>query len=94
MLEKQRAKSKKDMLSLRVNFISSNLDKVKQELQESDVNKKLDSLEQKLKSINANIFNLNESIIVKEREGDFESVRNNVLLTCQQINSLLVQTNS
>jgi chromosome segregation ATPase len=91
LMEKQRCKSKRDALQARAALCQQKLERQKQELQDSDVYKKLDALEQKARANGQNIYTIADFVTTRERETDYEEIQKHSLQLTQQINQLLVQ---
>eukprot|EP00455_Lapot_gusevi_P006037 TRINITY_DN12580_c0_g6_i2.p1 TRINITY_DN12580_c0_g6~~TRINITY_DN12580_c0_g6_i2.p1 ORF type:complete len:600 (-),score=185.03 TRINITY_DN12580_c0_g6_i2:75-1874(-) len=92
MMEKQRTQNKKDALLQRSEAIHNRLQKQQQELKDNEIMKRLELLENKIKEYAKNIFGLNEFIVTRERESDYETILGQVNQITSQINQLLSQS--
>ena len=93
LMEKQKSKNKRDALQQRVAVMQQRLEKQKQDVNDSEVFKKLDSLDQKLRAQGQNIYSINEFVTARERESDYESIQVQTNQLLGQINTFLIQTN-
>jgi len=82
---------RRDELRLQVGLHSSECDKKLKKIQDSEVGKTLQGLEQKLRHYEQSIFHLNDFIKVKELETQFQSEKEECGKFIDELNSLHIQ---
>jgi len=71
-----------------VKGLSASYESAKKQLEASETHTRLESLEKKLRTYAQNIFTLQEYVETKGRETDFESLKNNCVNICGNLNNL------
>lgn len=68
--------------------LSASYEGAKKQLESSETHTRLESLEKKLRTYAQNIFTLQEYVETKGRETDYESLKNNCVNICGNLNNL------
>jgi hypothetical protein len=72
--EKVRTAKDREMLKLRLQLLGHNFDRKKRDLGSNEANKRLEALEQRLRSHAQSSYTLQDYIVTKKRESDWESL--------------------
>lgn len=90
MMLKGTARMKREAAKLEVHALSKDLERSKSELASSDVNKRLDGQEYKLRTRSQLVYDLQTFIDSRKRESDYADLQKHVLSVRQEINKLIV----
>ncbi|KAF1326922.1 hypothetical protein FI667_g8040, partial [Globisporangium splendens] len=88
---KQQYICRRDAMKQQVNGLNLQIENLKQSTADHDTAKNLDSLEQKLRHHEQNIFHLREYIDTKSREIDYEHVKQDCFKVLQELNTLRIK---
>lgn len=91
---KQQYIRRRDAIKQQVNALNLQLENLKQTTSNHDTAKNLDSLEQKLRHHEQNIFHLREYIDSKSREINYEHVKQDCFKVLQDLNALRIKQQS
>merc|ERR1711918_332965 len=69
-------------------YLQEQLESSKKMLESSETHTRLESLEKKLRTYAQNIFTLQEYVETRGRETDYESLKNNCVTICSNLNAL------
>lgn len=90
--EKQRTKKLKDSSKHQVQILGQAFDKRKKELTGNETMKRMDALEQKLRTYSSTVYSLQDFIDSRKRESDYEGIHNEVKELTKQINKHIIDT--
>lgn len=88
--EKQRTKKLKDASQHQVQIYGQAYNKRKKELAGNETMKRIDALEQKLRTYSSTVFSLQDFIDSRKRESDYESIRQQVNEIAKSINKNII----
>eukprot|EP00743_Colponemidia_sp_Colp-15_P001360 GILK01001490.1.p1 GENE.GILK01001490.1~~GILK01001490.1.p1 ORF type:complete len:646 (+),score=138.74 GILK01001490.1:56-1993(+) len=89
--QKQALMARRDVLKQQISFFSMKFEGRKQQLSENETHTILESMEQKIKQYEQNIFHLKQFIDSKSREGNFQPVVQECGKLTSQINKLIIK---
>jgi intraflagellar transport protein 74 len=91
--EKAETRKLRDAVKQQVQLAGVAFDKKKRELASNDTMKKLDGLEQKLRTYSQTVFTLDDYITTRKRESDFKGVAAEARAITSKINTYIIEKN-
>ncbi|KAF0757695.1 hypothetical protein AaE_004186 [Aphanomyces astaci] len=88
---KQQYIRRRDAMKSQVNLLAAQYENLKHQLANNDTAKTLDSLEQKLRHHEQNIYHLKEYIDTKTREVEYDSVKQDCLKCLTELNTIRIK---
>lgn len=89
-VQRQQWKRKRDAIKSQVQVLSQSFDKKKRDLAANEGMKKLDTLETKLRSAMATVYDLDSFIAERRRESSYTHLKQEVVQMTQEMNSLIL----
>jgi len=89
--EMQRTKKVRDSIKQQVQLLGHAYEKKKRELDGNETMKRVDGLEQKLRTYSQTVFTLTEYIDSRKRESDYNGISKQVMETTSKINKYIIE---
>lgn len=89
-VDKQRTKKLKDAIKSQVEIEAAGFDGVKREMAGNETLKRIENLEQKLKTYSQTVFSLDEFIKGRKRESDYHGILNQLQEMSSKINANII----
>lgn len=88
--ENQRYKVYGKDMNQQVQEMNAEFERLKREISGNETMKRVETLENKLRSISQNVFKLSEYIVSRQRESDYKSIRKETKQVCKDINDFTI----
>jgi intraflagellar transport protein 74 len=85
-------KRQKDSIKQQVQILSHHFESINSSNQSNEINKKLETLENKLRTYAQTSFQLEEFVSERKRQSEFSNIKNDCVQLTQQINHLLINS--
>lgn len=89
--EKQTSKKKRDAIKQQTHLLAVGFDKRKRELASNETMKRVDALEQKLRTYSQTVFSLSDFINTRKRESDYKNLLNQVAKMTSDANTTIIK---